>query len=212
MATFDDAGEPPTTLLETMAERAPYRKRDEVREDILRAAEELLATQAPSDVSLRQIARHGGFQHSLITRHFGSKDELVAEVVRRTMSAYADAVGDTDDPIDGFMKGLEHVASHPASFQTMARALMEGNHSAAGSGPFTAFNIHRERLRRRGAADSTGSIDLDVLTVALMALTTGWAFTEDRWLRTAGYAEEDRDRVREQLSELISRLVDDSRL
>lgn len=197
-----------TTLLPTMAERAPYRKRDEVREDILQAAEELLATQPPSEVSLRQIARHGGFQHSLITRHFGSKDELVAEVMQRTMNAYADAVLDTDDPVDGFMRGLEHVASHPASFQTMARALMDGNRSASGDGPFTAFKVHRDRLERNRAGES-GAIDLDVLTVALMALTTGWAFTEDRWLRTAGYTDADRARVRQQLSVLIGRLVED---
>jgi AcrR family transcriptional regulator len=192
-----------------MTERAPYRKRDEVREEILRAAEDLLSTRAPSEVSLRQIAGHGGFQHSLITRHFGSKDELVAEVVRRTMNAYADAVTDTDDPIDGFMRGLEHVASHPASFQTMARALMDGNPSATGDGPFTAFNVHRERIGRGKATDGAGSIDLDVLTIALMALTTGWAFAEDRWLLTAGFTDDDRTRVREQLSELIGRLVDD---
>jgi AcrR family transcriptional regulator len=192
-----------------MAERAPYRKREEVREDILRAAEDLLATRAPSDVSLRQVARHGGFHHSLITRHFGSKDELVAEVVQRTMTAYADAVLDTDDPVDGFMKGLEHVASHPASFQTMARALMDGNRSADGEGPFAAFEVHRDRLERRRTGDGDGAVDLDVLTIALMALTTGWAFAEDRWLRTAGYTDADRARVRQQLSELIGRLVED---
>lgn len=192
-----------------MGERAPYRKRDEVREDILRAAEDLLATRPPSEVSLRQIARHGGFQHSLITRHFGSKDELVAEVVRRTMDDYAAAVLETDDPVDGFMRGLEHVASHPASFQTMARALMDGNQSATDDGPSTAFSVHRDRLQRHRAIDDNGTFDLDVLTIALMALTTGWAFTEDRWLRTAGYTDADRSRVRRQLSELIERLVGD---
>ncbi|MFN3257270.1 MAG: TetR/AcrR family transcriptional regulator [Ilumatobacter sp.] len=192
-----------------MVERAPYRKRDEVREDILRATEDLLATRAPSEVTLRQIARHGGFQHSLITRHFGSKDELVAEVLQRTMQQYADAVRDTDDPVDGFMRGLEHVASHPASFQTMARALMDGSHPASSEGPFNAFSVHRGRLERTTIGGDLGNIDLDVLTVALMALTTGWAFTEDRWLRTAGYTDNDRARVRNQLSELIRRLVDD---
>lgn len=192
-----------------MTERAPYRKRDEVREGILRTTEELLATRAPSEVSLRQIARHGGFQHSLITRHFGSKDELVAEVVQRTMNAYAEAVLGTDDPVDGFMKGLEHVASHPASFQTMARALMDGNRSASGDGPSTAFQVHRDRLARNRSADATSTTDLDVLTIALMALTTGFSFTEDRWLHTAGYTDADRARVRRQLAELIARLVED---
>ncbi|HUW04012.1 MAG TPA: helix-turn-helix domain-containing protein [Acidimicrobiales bacterium] len=178
-----------------------------MREDILRAAEELLATRAPSEISLREIARHGGFQHSLITRHFGTKDDLMAEVLQRTLRAYADAVRDADDPIDGFMRGLDHVATHPASFQAMARALMDRRGTASDDGPFTAFEIHRERLERNrpGAADG---FDLDVLTVALMALTTGWAFNEDRWLRRAGFRDGDRDRVRERLAELIGLLVE----
>lgn len=133
-------------------------------------------------------------QSSVIAHNFDSKDELVAEVMQRTMNA--DAVLDTDDPVDGYKKGLEHVASHPASFQTMARALMDGDRSASGDGPFTAFKVHRDRLER-DRADDSGAIGLDVLPAALMALTTGWACTEDRWLRTAGSTDADRARVRQ---------------
>lgn len=187
-------------------DRAPYRPREVVREDILRAAEQLLATRAPSEVSLREIASLGGVQHSLITRHFGTKDELVAEVLQRTMQAYADAVVDADDPVEGFMRGLDHVATHPASFHAMARVLMDTDRSPD-DGPFRAFEIHRARLAR-SRTDAPGGVDLDVLTIALMALTTGWAFTEDRWLRTAGLSGADRAGVREQLGSLIRSLVE----
>ena len=184
--------------------RAQYRKGDEVREDILRAAEELLATRSPSEVSLREIARHGGFQHSLITRHFGTKDALVAEVVRRTLDSYVDAVRDADDPVDGYRRALDHVADHPASFQAMARALIDSTRDSSGDDPSAGFDIHRARLAAKGHQGA----DLDVLAVALMAFSAGWAFMEDRWLRTAGLTDADRDRVRDQVTELIRRLVE----
>lgn len=190
-----------------MARRAPYRKREEVREEIIRAAEELLATRSPSEVSLREIATHGGFQHSLITRHFGTKDELVAEVVQRTLASYVDAISGCDDPVEGFLRGMEHVATHPASYHAMARALIDETRGSTAEDPLAGFEIHRARLARHGAGASD-EVDLDALTVALMAFTSGWAFMEDRWLRTGGYTDADRARVRAQVTELIRRLVD----
>jgi AcrR family transcriptional regulator len=93
-----------------MSGRAPYRKRDEVREQILRAAEDLFATRSPSDVTLREIAEHGGFQHSLVHRHFATKDNLIEAVVQRTIEDYAAVVGDATDPADGFVRGMTHMA------------------------------------------------------------------------------------------------------
>ena len=42
-----------------------------------------------------------------------------------------------------------------------------------------------------------------------MAFTAGWAFMEDRWLRTAGLTDADRERARDQVTALIRRLVED---
>lgn len=188
-------------------QRRPYRKKDVVREDILRAAEELFATRSPSSVSLREIAEHGGFQHSLITRHFGTKDELLAEVIRRTLDSYIEAVRDCDDPVDGYLRALEHVAAHPASFHAMALALIDSGRPVFGDDLEPGFALHRDRLRASGASDD--EVDLDVLTVALMAFASGWAFMEDRWLQIGGFEDTDRTRVRAQLGVLIRRLIED---
>ncbi len=190
-----------------MVKRAPYRKRELVREEILQAAQELFATRPPSDVSLREIAEHGGFQHSLITRHFGTKDDLIAEVVQRTLAEYVEAVADCDDPVEGFLRGLEHVADHPASYQAMTRQVMDDTSETPTENLFARFATHRAQLEHNGTPRSEG-IDLDVLTIALMAFTSGWAFMEDRWLLAAGFDDSDRSRVRAQIADLIERLID----
>jgi AcrR family transcriptional regulator len=189
------------------SERRAYRKREVVREDIVAAAEELFSVRSPSEVSLREIAARAGVQHSLITRHFGSKDALVREVVERTLDGYVAAVSSCDDAVDGFVRALEHVAAHPASFQAMARALIDEAGDAPRIDPTAGLRIHRDQLG--SCADDADDVDPDVLVVALMAFTSGWAFLEDRWLRTAGLGDADRARVRGQIAQLIRRLVGD---
>lgn len=192
-----------------MTRRAPYRKRDVVREDILQAAEELFATRSPSEVSLREIADCGGFQHSLITRHFGTKDELIAQVVERTLDAYVEAVRGADDAVDGFVRGMEHMSAHPASYQAMARALIDDARNAPDGDLLAGFAIHRDQLAQvRGERDD--GVELEVLTIALMAFTSGWAFMEDRWMRAGGFDDADRTRIRDQVARLLQLLVERS--
>ncbi len=49
---------------------------------ILRSTGELLARKSPSEVTLREIAKHAGVNYGLIHRHFGTKDELVLQLFR----------------------------------------------------------------------------------------------------------------------------------
>lgn len=194
-----------------MGRRAPYRKREVVREDILQAAQELFASRSPSDVSLREIAEHGGFQHSLVNRHFGTKNDLIAEVVQRTLADYVERVGECDDPADGFIRGLEHIAEHPASYQAMTRLVMDDERDAPTDNLFARFTTHREQIAHRRKprdGDVRVDIDPDVLTIALMAFTSGWAVMEDRWLLAGGFDDTDRTRVRGQVGELIRRLTE----
>jgi TetR/AcrR family transcriptional regulator, repressor for neighboring sulfatase len=51
------------------------------RDALLAAAIELFAEHGPASVSIRDVARHAGVNHGLVHRHFGSKDDLLAEAV-----------------------------------------------------------------------------------------------------------------------------------
>jgi len=198
-----------------MGMRGPYRKRDEVREEILQAAEELLAERAPSEVTVRDVAERAGVQHSLVHRHFETKESLVAEVVRRTVDSYASAVRDTGDTAASFIAGMAFMADHRASFAAMTRALMEPD-EANSFDLFPGFDVHLRRLapelaEKRGgrlARRDDGTVDPRVLVMALMAFTSGWAFLEDRWLAAGGFTARDRTAVRSQIATLIEHLVE----
>lgn len=197
-----------------MATRGPYRKGEVVREEILRAAEELLAERMPAEVSVRDVAERAGVQHSVVHRHFETKDRLLAEVVQRTAARYAEAITDGDDAVGGFVTGMTYMADHRASFTALARTVAS---SAVldGIDGFPGLAIHLGRLAPDTGAltdpiadQPDGTVDPRALGAALMALTSGWAILEDWWLASAGLAGEDRDVVRAQVATLIEQLVE----
>jgi AcrR family transcriptional regulator len=48
---------------------------------LLTSAIELFAKRGPASVSIRDVARHAGVNHGLVHRHFGSKEDLIAEAI-----------------------------------------------------------------------------------------------------------------------------------
>jgi AcrR family transcriptional regulator len=193
--------------------RGPYRKGEVVREEILQAADELLAERMPSEVSVRDVAERAGVQHSVVHRHFATKDQLLAEVVQRTAARYAEAISETDDPAEGFVTGMTYMADHRASFTALARTVA----SSAVRGdidrfPGLATHLHRldPDADRVGplAEGPPGSVDPRALAAALMALTSGWAALEDWWLASSGFGTSDRDAVRAQVATIIEELVE----
>jgi AcrR family transcriptional regulator len=63
----------------------PRRRRtpEEAREEILRAAEQLVVEQGPDRVGLQAVARAAGVSHALVTHYFGTYEALVREVLQR---------------------------------------------------------------------------------------------------------------------------------
>lgn len=68
----------------TAVHRLPYRTHamaaDQTRDAILRAAERLYADRGFADVTLRDIVAEAGVNLAAVNYHFGSKDELIAEL------------------------------------------------------------------------------------------------------------------------------------
>ncbi|MFD5425953.1 TetR/AcrR family transcriptional regulator [Streptomyces sp. NPDC127084] len=187
-----------------MGDRAPYRKKHEVREQILVAAEELFARRLPSEVSIRDIAEHAGLQHSLVHRHFAGKDRLIEEVVRRTVERYAAVVAETDDPAEGFVRGMRHMADHRASLVALMDVLMDPADPRAEISMSPGFEMHRKQF---SGPEHTGD-DLRLLIVALMAFTSGWAFLEGQWMAAGGFGPDELDSVRAGVAGIITRIIE----
>lgn len=58
-----------------------------VKSRIIEVAKGLFTSHGIKDVSIRKIAEEAGINHALVIRYFGSKAELVTEILRREISA-----------------------------------------------------------------------------------------------------------------------------
>ncbi|MCX6513179.1 MAG: helix-turn-helix domain containing protein [Actinobacteria bacterium] len=107
-------------------QRPPSRPREEVMASILHAAEELLASEGIEQVTLRQIADRAGVQHGLITRHFGTKQELLREVIDRGVKEGLAELRSRDGAFEGSVALLRYMQKNPAALRVTAQAMING--------------------------------------------------------------------------------------
>lgn len=116
------------------------------------------------------------------TRHFGSKDALVAEAVGEVASAYAASVGASTDPAEGYVAAMRHLRSLPAGILVLAVP----QSSRAGDEPedrFPGYAAHLRQLIEAGAADD---LRTRVLAGMLLGTAAAWIFLEDMVVDAAG--------------------------
>ncbi|MBX3286199.1 MAG: TetR/AcrR family transcriptional regulator [Actinobacteria bacterium] len=96
---------------------------DSPRAKLLAAAVELFSEQGPASVSIRDIARHAGVNHGLIHRHFGSKDDLLAEAIEvGSFSLQPGAFDPAGFDIDRVVHAMHHGSPSP---KTIARVIVD---------------------------------------------------------------------------------------
>src|ERR1700684_146216 len=86
--------------------RQPAPRRTTTQEAILRAAAELFAERPPSRVTIRDVAARAGVNHSLVHRHYGTKDTLRRAVMQLGSSDYSKHIDELTDPADAFRAGF----------------------------------------------------------------------------------------------------------
>ncbi len=93
------------------------------RDALLAAAVELFAEHGPASISVRDIARHAGVNHGLVHRHFGSRDELLAEAIEvGSVSLQRGALSPDGFDIDAVVHAMHHGSPSP---RTIARVLVD---------------------------------------------------------------------------------------
>lgn len=65
----------------------PRGSSEHTKNEILKAARELFAERGINLVSIRDIGAAAGVNHALVHRYFGTKEEMVAEIIRRECEA-----------------------------------------------------------------------------------------------------------------------------
>ncbi|WP_216591055.1 TetR/AcrR family transcriptional regulator [Streptomyces brasiliscabiei] len=154
----------------------PYHHGD-LRRAILHAALDVIATDGPSALSLRDLARRAGVSHAAPAHHFKDRTGLLTAIAAEGHALLAAALAEAGDLRDSGVRYVRFAREHPAHFQVMFRPelLREDDLELT-----TARALSRERLRtavtdaRPGTPDALDT-DPRLAGIAAWSLSHGFA-------------------------------------
>lgn len=159
------ATEPPDALPPAPGNRTAH-------DALLASAIELFAQRGPASVSIRDVARHAGVNHGLVHRHFGSKDDLIAEAIDVGVSSLIPgALAPEGFDIDEVIRVVHH---DPTPARLIARTLVDD--IAIGSVRRTYPVMHSLVAAAQRAPEASrprGLADPRIAAAAAGALVTG---------------------------------------
>ncbi|MFD5574396.1 TetR/AcrR family transcriptional regulator [Streptomyces cadmiisoli] len=98
--------------------RRPYHHGD-LRRAVLGAALDAIATDGPSALSLRDLARRAGVSHAAPAHHFKDRTGLLTAIAAEGFGLLATAIGESADLKDAGARYVRFAREHPAHFQVM---------------------------------------------------------------------------------------------
>jgi AcrR family transcriptional regulator len=163
-----------------MSGRGAYAKGVAKREEILRTALEVFSREGYRGTSLREVARASGLSLPGLMHYFSSKEDLLAEILKKRDERDAATSLRPDNPLAALAAIMRHNAEVPGLVQLYATL------SAAASNPeHPAHDFFVERytslrtqfaddIRRRQAEGTLAvSLDPDKLAATMIALADG---------------------------------------
>ncbi|MEU9675415.1 MULTISPECIES: TetR/AcrR family transcriptional regulator [Streptomyces] len=91
----------------------------DLRRAILTAALDVIATEGPAALSLRDLARRAGVSHAAPAHHFKDRTGLLTAVAAEGYELFADALAGAPDLRERGVAYVRFAATHPAHFQVM---------------------------------------------------------------------------------------------
>lgn len=92
---------------------------------ILKAARELFAERGVYAVTVREVAAAAGVNHALVHRYFGTKKEMIAEIMRREIDSSAQAIAsEASKPHDSVALIRELIGDYLSERQTTLQLMM----------------------------------------------------------------------------------------
>lgn len=168
---------------------------------MIAAARSLVAERGPDGFSVRDVAARADVNHALVHRHFGTKAEVLEEVLAQEASAVAEAVAQWGDP--GLARGadpagelLALLEGFPSYWRTLVSAVLDAPEAAV---PGTAATTELFRALWRDT-------DPELATTSAVAGATalGWLIF-GRFMSEATGAHP--DEVRREVAAQIARLT-----
>ena len=173
---------------------------------MLTATRALVAERGPDGFSVREIAARAGVNHALVHRHFGTKADVLEQMLAADADAVVAAVIESGLPTSGQAGGevvaelLDLLAEHPSYWRTLVHAVLDSPEAAL---PGTASTT--ELFSGLWRSDSEGDADRAIDTSVAGMTVLGWLIF-GRFMTDATGADVDEARraVADQVAALIS--------
>ncbi|WP_326765989.1 TetR/AcrR family transcriptional regulator [Streptomyces sp. NBC_01591] len=91
----------------------------DLRRAVLAAALDVIRTEGPAALSLRDLARRAGVSHAAPAHHFKDRTGLLTAIATEGYGLFADALADAPDLRERGVRYVRFAAEHPAHFQVM---------------------------------------------------------------------------------------------
>ncbi|MFD9422165.1 MULTISPECIES: TetR/AcrR family transcriptional regulator [unclassified Streptomyces] len=91
----------------------------DLRRAILTAALDVIATDGPAALSLRDLARRAGVSHAAPAHHFKDRTGLLTAIATEGYGLFADALAAAPDLQERGVRYVRFATEHPAHFQVM---------------------------------------------------------------------------------------------
>lgn len=144
---------------------------------ILVAAAELFQQRSPSAVSLREIAKRAGVNYGLIHHYYGTKDAILAELLRRGSVNGAERMRDSAS-IDDALAALTTPGERSTHARMLAWALLDGVDPAKLVAVSPTITKLTELIAAAEAAQGSAADGPDprVLAATTVSAILGWNF------------------------------------
>jgi AcrR family transcriptional regulator len=106
-------------LLTMTTERAYHH--GDLRRAVLAAALDVIATEGPAALSLRDLARRAGVSHAAPAHHFKDRAGLLTAIAAEGYGLLSATLGEAEGLRDLGVRYVRFAAAHPAHFQIMFR-------------------------------------------------------------------------------------------
>lgn len=91
----------------------------DLRRAVLSAALDVIRTEGPAALSLRDLARRAGVSHAAPAHHFKDRTGLLTAIATEGYELFADALADAPDLRERGVRYVRFATEHPAHFQVM---------------------------------------------------------------------------------------------
>ncbi|MFE3941340.1 TetR/AcrR family transcriptional regulator [Streptomyces sp. NPDC059118] len=91
----------------------------DLRHAVLTAALDVIGTEGPGALSLRDLARRAGVSHAAPAHHFKDRTGLLTAIATEGYERFADALADAPDLRERGVRYVRFAVDHPAHFQVM---------------------------------------------------------------------------------------------